>query len=75
MTDKQKLNASMLVARTLGYGMGIPMTNQILKSVKTASRGGDPYQVILGVYIDERNKRKGAPNFKLETPKLDKPEL
>jgi hypothetical protein len=75
MTDKQKLNASMLVARTLGYGMGIPMTNQILKSVKTASRGGDPYQVILGVYIDERNKRKGAPNFKLETPKLKTPKL
>ncbi|HUW44811.1 MAG TPA: hypothetical protein VMW50_03355 [Dehalococcoidia bacterium] len=74
MTKRQKLNASMLIAKSVGYAWGIPMTNQILKGVKTASRGGDPYQIILGIYIDEKKKKKGGtPNFKLESPSLKLP--
>lgn len=73
MTQRQKLNASMLIAKSIGYAWGIPMTNPILKGVKTASRGGDPYQIILGIYIDERKKKGGAPNFKLESPSLKLP--
>lgn len=72
MTQRQKLNASMLIAKSIGYAWGIPMTNQILKGVKTASRGGDPYQIILGIYIDER-KKGGAANFKLDSPSLNLP--
>ena len=58
-TPKQKSYNIRLIARAVGMTMGIPMTNQILKSINSAAKGGNPYQVILGVYEVERKKKGG----------------
>jgi len=44
------------MARAAGYTLGIPYTNQILKSVNSAYKGGNPWEVILGVYEKEKKK-------------------
>lgn len=59
LTPKQKSYNIRLMARAVGLTMGIPMTNQILKSINSAYKGGDPWEVILGVY-KEKGKRKGG---------------
>jgi hypothetical protein len=57
MTDKQKFNTALFVGNIVGSAMGIPMTNQIKKSIRTASQGGNWYETILGIYIEEKRKQ------------------
>ena len=59
LTDKQKSYNIRLIARAVGMTAGIPMTNQILKSINSAYKGGNPWQVILGVYDREKKKKGG----------------
>ena len=59
MTEKQRFHQITTAARTIGYWYGIPMTNQILKSIKSAYKGGNPYEVIIGVYEKEKKKKGG----------------
>jgi len=57
MTRKQKEHNLLILIRAIGYTMGIPATNQIVKSVRAEWRGGNPYEVIMGVYIKDKNRR------------------
>lgn len=59
LTPKQRSYNVRLIARAVGMTAGIPMTNQILKSINSAYKGGNPYQIILGVY-DVKKKRSGG---------------
>lgn len=61
MTDKQKFNTSLFIGELLGMYYGVPMTRQLKKSIRTASQGGTPYEIILGTYIEE-NRKKGGPS-------------
>ena len=64
LSDKQKSYNIRVIARAVGLTMGIPMTNQILKSINSAYKGGDPWEVILGVYEKEKKKKGGLrPNI------------
>jgi hypothetical protein len=65
MTDKEKLQTKLLVGKVLGLGFGIPMTNQIAKSIRTSSNGGDWYEILLGIYV---KAGKGTPP---RPPQLD----
>lgn len=58
MTEKQKLNAGLLLWEVMGTATGIPMTNQIRKSIRTASQGGNTWEIIVGVYIEEKKRRE-----------------
>jgi len=69
LTDKQKSYNIRLIARAVGLTAGIPMTNQILKSINSAYKGGNPYQIILGVY-DEEKKKKGGLRPEIPRPPL-----
>lgn len=59
LTPKQRAYNTKLIARAVGMTAGVPMTNQILKSINAYSKGGNPYQVILGVYEVEKKKKGG----------------
>jgi hypothetical protein len=74
MTPRERWKYGILMGTALGYVTGMSFTNQMRKSFRAYYKGGNPYEVLMGIYVEEK-KRKGAPNFKLETPKLDKPEL
>lgn len=69
LTDKQKSYNIRLIARAVGLTMGIPMTNQILKSINSAYKGGNPWQVILGVY-DKEKKRGGSLRPEIPRPPI-----
>jgi hypothetical protein len=73
LTDKQKSYNIRLIARAVGLTAGIPMTNQILKSVNSAYKGGNPWQIILGVY-DKEKKRKSLRPGDLR-PSIPRPRL
>jgi len=60
LTGKERDKMIYNVSRAVGYTMGIPLTNQILKSIKAADRGGNPYQVIMGVYEKEKSSKRGS---------------
>lgn len=70
LTPKQKSYNIRLIARAAGLTMGIPMTNQILKSINSHYKGGDPWEIILGVYKEEK-KRKGG--LRPEIPRPPQP--
>jgi len=70
LTDKQKSYNIRLIARAVGLTAGIPMTNQILKSINSAYKGGNPYQIILGVYDEEKKKKEG---LRPEIPRPPRP--
>ena len=63
MSDKQKFNTALFIGEMLGMYYGIPMTRQIKKSLRTASQGGNPYEIILGIYIEEARKGGEPPGF------------
>ena len=60
LSERQKMNNIMLMARAIGYVEGIPMTNQILKSIKAKYNGGNPYEVIMGVYKEAPKSGSGS---------------
>ena len=70
LTSRQKRTNIRLVAKAIGYSMGIPFTNQIAKSINTAYKGGNPYEVIMGVYIE--GQKKGL-RPKINRPKMPRP--
>lgn len=65
ISDRKRRSNMIVIAKALGTTMGIPFTSQILKSIRAADQGGNPYQVILGVYIEEQRRRGGAPSLGL----------
>lgn len=71
MTEGQRNYAVRTMTRAVGYSLGIPMTNQILKSVKAADKGGNPWQIILGVYDEERSGGGLRPN--IPRPSIPRP--
>ena len=65
LTPREKRKNIQLIAKAIGYSYGIPMTNQIMKSINTAYNGGNPYEVIMGVYKEApkgNGRRKGLPS-------------
>ena len=50
LTPREKRKNIQLIAKAIGYTYGVPMTNQIMKSINAAYNGGNPYEVIMGVY-------------------------
>jgi len=65
LTPREKRKNIQLIAKAIGYSYGIPMTNQIMKSINTAYNGGNPYEVIMGVYKEApkgRSGRRGLPS-------------
>jgi hypothetical protein len=64
MTPGEKRKSVETIAETLGKYYGVPMTTQIKKSMRTASRSDDPLKILLGVYIEEGRKSKsGMPSL------------
>ena len=65
LTPREKRKNIQLIAKAIGYTYGVPMTNQIMKSINTAYNGGNPYEVIMGVYKEApkggsgRGRRRG----------------
>jgi len=51
MTDKEKLKVKLETGKVIGTMLGIPMTNQIVKSIRASSNGGDWFEVLYGVYV------------------------
>jgi len=65
LTPREKRKNIQLIAKAIGYSYGVPMTNQIMKSINTAYNGGNPYEVIMGVYKEApkgRSGRRGLPS-------------
>jgi hypothetical protein len=60
ISESQKEKNMLIMAKAVGYTFGIPCTNQIIKSVRAEWNGGNPYQVIMGVYV----KKKGSGEVK-----------
>jgi hypothetical protein len=61
MTDGQRLHTGLFLGQVLGAYYGIPMTNQIKKSIRAWARGGSGWEVVLGLYIEEKRKSKVGP--------------
>ena len=65
LTPREKRKNIQMIAKAIGYSYGVPMTNQIMKSINTAYNGGNPYEVIMGVYKEAprgNGRRKGLPS-------------
>lgn len=58
MTDRQKLQVKLQTGKVIGQTLGVATTNQMVKSIRASSNGGDWYQTILGIYVEEA---KGGP--------------
>lgn len=69
MTERELRNAGLLIGEVLGQWYGIPMTAQLRKSIKAAMRGGDAYEVILGLYVEEAKKKTGLPRIENNLPR------
>jgi len=63
MTEKQRRKNLMLVAKGVGYTYGIPLTGQMMKSINTAYNGGNPYEIIVGVYKEQKKRSKAIPTL------------
>jgi hypothetical protein len=61
MSAKQRFNTGLLIGEALGKWYGVPMTNQLKKSIKAASRTDDPWAIILGLYVEEGKKVGSQP--------------
>lgn len=71
LSDRQKLHAALMYGKLLGVAFKIPMTGAIAKSIRTASQGGDPWEIIMGIYIEEEKKRSMPQRPR--PPRLDRP--
>ena len=58
MTEKQKLGNMLEVGKVLGASLKIPMTNQIIQSIRAEANDAEPWEVVLGVY-DRELQRQG----------------
>jgi hypothetical protein len=58
ISGAQRTRHVMTLARAVGYAKGIPFTNQVIKSIRAADKGGNPWEVIIGAYVKEA-KRQG----------------
>lgn len=59
MTKGQRLHTGLFLGQVLGAYYGIPMTNQIKKSIRAWASGGSGWEVVLGLYIEEKRKSGG----------------
>lgn len=57
MSVAQRFRAGLFIGHVLGRVYGITMSNQIRKSIRTASQGGNTWEIILGTYIEEARKQ------------------
>jgi len=74
-SEKELTAGAIYIATVAGNLYGIPATNQIKKSIKAALRGGNPYQIIAGIYIKEEKKKKytGRPSSGVRRPRISRP--
>jgi len=65
LTPRERHKNLMLITKAVGYSLGIPATNQIIKSVNASYNGGNPYEVIMGVYVEasKGGKSGGIPSL------------
>ena len=61
MTKGQRLHTGLFLGQVLGAYYGIPMTNQLKKSIRAWARGGDSWEIILGLYVEEKRKGRKGP--------------
>jgi len=56
MSKAEKFKTKLLVGKTLGSLTGVPMTNQLVKSIRASSNGGDWYETLLGLYVEKKGR-------------------
>jgi len=58
MTKRQRFNNALMVGQLFGTWRGVPGTSQLVKSVRSWANGGTGYEVLMGIYIEDKRKRK-----------------
>lgn len=65
MSEAELLNHMLKVGKVAGVVLRVPMTNQIVKSIKAGAHDAEPWEVLIGVYDKElqRQGRGGLPKL------------